>query len=152
MIDAVSFTSSPPSSSSESESPPSSSSSSPVSRRNFIQWVVLTLFGFIQQSSTPQEAAAQGTAPDSPGDVPERKCTNCRGSGEISCELCLGTGFWRAISGSDPRQKYKGVVCPECEGSGILPCPVCLGTGEGDVRGLLRRRKVQPGRGRILQS
>lgn len=155
LIDTFSLasSSSPPASPSSSlPESPSSSSSSPVSRRNFILWAVLVLFGFIQQFSTPQEAAAEDTAPANPGAVPEKKCTNCSGRGEISCELCLGTGFWRAVSTADPRLKYKGVVCPECEGSGILPCPVCLGTGEGDVRGLLRRRKVQPGPGRILQS
>lgn len=82
----------------------------------------------------------------------ETPCSNCTGSGKVPCELCSGTGFWRALSGSDPRQRYKGVVCPECEGVGELTCPVCLGTGEGNVRGLLRRRKVEPGPGRVLQS
>lgn len=84
--------------------------------------------------------------------VNDKPCTNCLGSGEVTCELCLGSGFWRALSNNDPKQKYKGVVCPECEGSGNLICPVCLGTGEGNVKGLLRRRQVKPGPGRILQS
>lgn len=82
----------------------------------------------------------------------ETTCNNCLGSGTIPCELCSGTGFWRALSGNDPKQLYKGVVCPECEGAGKLPCPVCLGTGEGNIKGLLRRRRVPPGKGRVLQS
>lgn len=79
-------------------------------------------------------------------------CKNCRGERKVPCDLCSGTGFWRALTGSDPNQKYKGVVCPECEGIGTLTCPVCLGTGEGSIRGLLRRRKIEPGPGRILQT
>lgn len=79
-------------------------------------------------------------------------CANCQGSGIISCELCSGTGFWRALAANDPKQKYKGVVCPECEGEGTLRCPVCLGTGEGQIKGLLRRRRIEPGKGRVLQS
>lgn len=80
------------------------------------------------------------------------KCKNCSGTGMVQCELCSGTGFWRALSKNDVNQRYQGVVCPECEGSGTLRCPVCLGTGEGNVRGLLRRRRVEPGPGRVLQT
>jgi hypothetical protein len=78
-------------------------------------------------------------------------CKNCTGSGKVPCDLCSGTGFWRALARNDVNQKYQGVVCPECEGAGTLTCPVCLGTGEGDIRGLLRRRRIEPGPGRILQ-
>jgi hypothetical protein len=78
-------------------------------------------------------------------------CKNCTGSGKVPCDLCSGTGFWRALAKNDVNQKYQGVVCPECEGAGTLTCPVCLGTGEGDIRGLLRRRRIEPGPGRILQ-
>jgi DnaJ-class molecular chaperone len=70
----------------------------------------------------------------------------------VPCDLCSGTGFWRALASNDANQKYQGVVCPECEGAGTLRCPVCLGTGDGNVKGLLRRRRVEPGPGRILQT
>lgn len=83
---------------------------------------------------------------------PETVCRNCSGSGKIPCDLCSGTGFWRALSAIDSKQRYRGVVCPECEGVGTLTCPVCLGTGEGKIRGLLRRRRIEPGPGRVLQS
>lgn len=82
----------------------------------------------------------------------ESLCKNCVGSGVVPCDLCSGTGFWRALAKNDVNQRYQGVVCPECEGAGTLTCPVCLGTGEGNVRGLLRRRRVEPGPGRILQT
>jgi hypothetical protein len=80
------------------------------------------------------------------------KCKNCSGGGQVPCDLCSGTGFWRALASNDVNQRYQGVVCPECEGSGTLRCPVCLGTGDGNVKGLLRRRRVEPGPGRVLQT
>jgi hypothetical protein len=95
----------------------------------------------------PATATGAGSKPDANSSV----CKNCTGSGKVPCDLCSGTGFWRALARNDVNQKYQGVVCPECEGAGTLTCPVCLGTGEGNVRGLLRRRRIEPGPGRILQ-
>lgn len=116
----------------------------PKTRRTFLKITLLSAVSlFLTAAPTSRPAAAR----DEPG-----VCKNCEGSGKVPCDLCSGTGFWRALSGVDPLQKYKGVVCPECEGVGVLTCPVCLGTGEGNVRGLLRRRRIEPGPGRILQS
>ena len=103
----------------------------------------LLAFGVLQEEKDRDKSAL---AED------DRGCKNCQGGGKVSCELCLGTGFWRAFAGNDDALRYRGVTCPECEGSGNKICPVCLGTGEGNVRGLLRRRTVEPGKGRILQS
>lgn len=108
-----------------------------TSRRNLLRVGAMALIGTMARGSVDAEEAV---------------CRNCVGCGQVACELCKGTGFWRALSGNDENLRYKGVVCPECEGSGKLTCPVCLGTGEGNVRGLLRRRTVPAGPGRVLQS
>lgn len=122
-------------------------------KRCFVGAASIVLSGWgVNSRGEAANAADTGNQAPAEESAEESACRNCSGSGKIPCELCSGTGFWRALSGSDPKQRYKGVVCPECEGLGSLPCPVCLGTGEGNVRGLLRRRKIEPGPGRVLQS
>lgn len=120
-----------------------------VSRRTVLRRGFLAATSFLIGASNPSFSNSASAADEPSSD---EVCKNCNGIGKVPCELCAGTGFWRALSGNDPKQKYKGVVCPECEGTGILTCPVCLGTGEGNVRGLLRRRRIEPGPGRILQT
>lgn len=122
----------------------------PVSRRAMLQRCVIGAAAYLISNVGLRHALAGETGEQSNGK--ESVCQNCRGIGKVPCDLCSGTGFWRALGGSDPNLRYKGVVCPECEGLGQLTCPVCLGTGEGKIRGLLRRRKIEPGPGRVLQS
>lgn len=131
-------------------SPTKVSVSPRTSRRVMLRQSFLALSTFFTRSLVDTESAR--AAAETAAGADDSVCKNCSGNGKVPCDLCAGTGFWRALSGSDPRQKYKGVVCPECEGVGTLTCPVCLGTGEGNVRGLLRRRRVEPGPGRILQT
>eukprot|EP00172_Hildenbrandia_rubra_P001192 Plantae.Rhodophyta-Hildenbrandia_rubra.ctg17483.p1 GENE.Plantae.Rhodophyta-Hildenbrandia_rubra.ctg17483~~Plantae.Rhodophyta-Hildenbrandia_rubra.ctg17483.p1 ORF type:complete len:188 (-),score=17.43 Plantae.Rhodophyta-Hildenbrandia_rubra.ctg17483:423-986(-) len=100
---------------------------------------------FAKDEDTKKSAQSDGTDK-------EPVCKNCRGSGKVPCELCQGTGFWKALSSTNPRQEYKGVTCPECEGAGTIICPVCLGTGDGNIKGMLRRKKVKSGKGRMLQT
>lgn len=127
-----------------------------VARRAFLRVAagaaVIHAAGLLPDPVSAEPEPNEEESPDAPADPSAGGCRNCQGGGRISCELCSGTGFWRALASNDPNQRYKGVVCPECEGSGRLTCPVCLGTGEGNVKGLLRRRRVEPGPGRILQS
>lgn len=126
-------------------------SSGQIARRTLLQKSLLAAAS-IFLGTTPLSSADAAETADAKDAASERSCKNCYGKGMVTCELCSGTGFWRALQGNDPKQKYKGVVCPECEGTGTLTCPVCLGTGEGNIRGLLRRRRIEPGAGRVLQS
>ncbi|KAJ3677076.1 hypothetical protein LUZ60_002800 [Juncus effusus] len=121
-----------------SESTNLKSNHSVQSRRKCVACICSTL-ALINVSNT-QKA---GALPAASGDSPKAVCRNCRGAGAIICDMCGGTGKWKALNRKRAKDVYEFTECPNCYGRGKLVCPVCLGTGLPNNKGLLRRPEAK---------
>lgn len=54
--------------------------------------------------------------------VNDQPCFDCKGSKQVSCGICKGTGL-------DPVFKSQNEPCSFCEGKGFVTCDNCNGTG-----------------------
>ena len=60
------------------------------------------------------------------------KCPICRGTGDLRCGNCYGTGRVNAADYDVDfgHYRYRNIPCPECNGRGKRLCWECLGDGQ----------------------
>lgn len=96
-------------------------------------------FLFVAGIAAAATSATQASNADEMPRDPNNSCKECLGAGVVPCDMCGGTGKWRALTRKRAKDTYEFTECPQCYGRGVRVCGVCFGTGLRNVRGLLRR-------------